>query len=239
MYLKRVGQSPAFFEGLKAMAEPALALIAWSIVTNIALLSAGLSASHTFWFNILVYAGSAQLAVIPLIVGDYPLWTIWLTALIVNSRFIIFSAALQPYFKKYSFVQKLGIGYVNGDIVFVKFLEKFPIPKHGNEAEIQLFYFLGLALGNWLAWQFGVLLAIAFETQIPGSWGLGFAGTLALVALVIPTIKNKTALVSALMAALTCVLTINLPYRLTIVCSVIAGVLAAAWMDRAIGKGTR
>jgi len=83
------------------------------------------------------------------------------------------------------------------------------------------------------------LLAIAFESQIPGSWGLGFAGTLALVALVIPTIKNKTALVSALMAALTCVLTINLPYRLTIVCSVIAGVLAAAWMDRAIGKGTR
>ena len=66
--------------------------------------------------------------------------------------------------------------------------------------------------------------------------GPGFAVS---VALVIPTIKNKTALVSALMAALTCVLTINLPYRLTIVCSVIAGVLAAAGMDRAIGKGAR
>jgi predicted branched-subunit amino acid permease len=239
MYIKRFRQSPAFLEGFKAMAEPALALIAWSTVTNIALLSAGLSASHTLWFNMLVYAGSAQLAVIPLIVGDYPLWTIWLTALIVNSRFVIFSAALQPYFKKYSLIQKLGIGYVNGDIVFVKFLEKFPTPMHSNETQAQLLYFLGLALGNWLAWQFGVLLAIAFETQIPSSWGLGFAGTLALVALVIPTIKNKTALVSALTATLTCVLTINLPYRLTIVCSVIAGVLAAAWMDRTFQKRVR
>jgi predicted branched-subunit amino acid permease len=85
------------------MAEPAMAIMAWPIVTNIALLSAGLKPLQTFWFNILVYAGSAQLAVMPLIAGDCPLWTIWLTALIVNLRFVIFSAGIQPHFKKYSF----------------------------------------------------------------------------------------------------------------------------------------
>jgi len=53
-----------------------------------------------------------------------------------------------------------------------------------------------------------------------------------LIALIIPAIKHKTAVISALVAAGTCVLTINLPYRLTIVCSVIAGVMAAVLVDK-------
>jgi predicted branched-subunit amino acid permease len=68
----RLFKSPAFLEGIKAMSEPAIAIFPWSIVTNIALLSAGLDPLQTFWFNILVYAGSAQLAVMPLIAGGYP-----------------------------------------------------------------------------------------------------------------------------------------------------------------------
>jgi len=55
---------------------------------------------------------------------------------------------------------------------------------------------------------------------------------LALIALIVPAIKNKTALVSSLSAGITCALTINLPYRLTIVCSVLAGVIAAVLMDK-------
>lgn len=213
------------------MSEPAMAIMAWSIVTNIALLSAGLKPLQTFWFNILVYAGSAQLAVMPLIAGDYPLWTVWLTALIVNLRFVIFSAGIQPHFKKYSFWQRLGLGYLNGDIAFAKFVHQFPQSDlRGTHNE--LLYFLGMALTNWTIWQLGVLIAIIFGAYIPQDWGIGFAGTLALIALIVPAIKNRTALVSALTAGITCVLTINLPYRLTIVCSVIAGVISAVIMDR-------
>lgn len=224
-------KSPAFLDGVKAMYEPAMAIMAWSIVTNIALLSAGLKPIQTFWFNILVYAGSAQLAVMPLITGDYPLWTIWLTALIVNLRFVIFSAGIQPHFKKYTFWQRLGLGYLNGDITYAKFVRQFP-QSDASSTRTALLYFLGMALINWTVWQAGVLVAIIFGAYIPQDWGIGFAGTLALIALIVPAIKNKTALVSALAAGITCALTINLPYRLTIVCSVIAGVGAAVIMDK-------
>jgi len=219
------------------MSEPAMAIMAWSIVTNIALLSAGLQPLQTFWFNILVYAGSAQLAVMPLIAGDYPLWTIWLTALIVNLRFVIFSAGIQPHFKKYTFWQRLGIGYLNGDITFAKFVHRFP-QSDPHSKHTELLYFLGMAFTNWTVWQLGVLIAIIFGSYIPQDWGIGFAGTLALIALIVPAIKNRTALVSALAAAITCALTINLPYRLTIVCSVIAGVGAAVLMDKKYKEGS-
>jgi predicted branched-subunit amino acid permease len=202
-------------------------------VTNVALLSAGLKPLQTFWFNILVFAGSAQLATMPLISDDYPLWTIWLTALIVNLRFVIFSAAIQPHFKKYSFMERLGLGYLNGDIPFAKFMHKYPNPNEPHQTSELLFY-LGMALTNWTVWQLGVLIAIVFGAYIPNSWGIGFAGTLALVALIVPSIKSKTALVSAFAAAVTSIFTINLPYRLSIVCSVLAGVVAAWAMDKII-----
>lgn len=224
-------KTPAFIDGVKAMSEPAIAIMAWSIVTNIALLGSGLKPLETFWLNLLVYAGSAQLAVMPLIAGDYPLWTIWLTALIVNLRFVIFSAGIQPHFKKYSFFERMGIGYINSDFAFAKFVQKFPYSDPAN-SRVELLYFLGMALVNWTVWQIGVLIAIIFGSYIPKNWGIGFAGTVALLALIIPAIKNKTSLVSALVAAITCILTINLPYRLTIVCSVITGVIAAVLMDK-------
>ena len=229
-------KDPQFIEGGRAMHEFALGFMAWSIVTNIALLSAGLNPMQTFWFNFLVFAGSAQLAVMPLIAGDYPLWTIWFTAFVVNLRFVIFSAAIQPYFKKYPFWGRVGIGYFNGDIPFAKFLQKFPSRSKSSADHGQLSYFLGMALSNWLVWQAGVLLAIAFGTYIPNTWGIGFAGALALVALVIPAIKDKTSLVSAIAAIFTCILTVNFPYRLTIVCSVIAGVGSAVLMNAKFKK---
>jgi predicted branched-subunit amino acid permease len=227
-------KNPVFIEGAKSMAQAATAVVAWSVVTNIALMSAGLSAFKTFAFNLLVYAGSAQLAVMPLINDNDPYWTIWLTAFIINSRFLIFSAAIQPHFKHYSFLEKAGIGYLNVDITFVKFLEKFPIASTQGQSAQELMYFLGLGLTNWSLWLVGVLLAIVFGAYLPSSWGIGFAGTLALIALIVPAIKNTTAVVSALAAALTCIVTIHLPYRLTIICSVLAGVLAAVLMDRFI-----
>lgn len=214
------------------MVESSPGIVAWSLVTSISLLSAGLSPVDTFWFNILVYAGSSQLAVMPLINGDYPFWTIWLTGLIVMSRFVIFSATIQPYFKQHSFWQRLGIGTINTDMSFAKFIEKFPTPDNSNGSDTQILYFLGMILAHWIFWQIGALIAIFFGSQIPSSWGLGFAGPLALLALIVPAIKHKTAVVSALVAAITCVLTVNLPYRLTIVCSVFAAVFAAVLMDK-------
>ena len=219
------------------MIEATAAVAAWSIVTNIALLSAGLSAFKVFSFNVLVYAGSSQLAATPLINGNYPFWTVWLTALIVNSRFVIFSAAIQPHFKNYSFLQRIGIGYLNADITFAKFLNQYPSANPGGASRHEFLYYLGLGITNWSIWIVGALIAILFGAYIPSAWGVGFAGTLALIALIVPAIKNKTAVVSAMAAIFTCILTINLPYRLTIVCSVIAGVLSAVLMDKRQKRG--
>ena len=58
----------------------------------------GLAVPWAIMMSLLVYAGSAQLAALPLIVAGAPLWVIVATGLITNLRFVIYSAALRPYF---------------------------------------------------------------------------------------------------------------------------------------------
>lgn len=162
------------------MVESSPGIVAWSLVTSISLLSAGLSPVDTFWFNIMVYAGSSQLAVMPLINGDYPLWTIWLTGLIVMSRFIIFSATIQPHFKQYSFLQRLGIGTINTDMSFAKFIEKFPSPNNSDGSHTQILYFLGMILAHWIFWQIGALIAIFFWVRHTQFLGFGICRALSI-----------------------------------------------------------
>jgi predicted branched-subunit amino acid permease len=46
--------------------------------------------------TLFVYAGSSQLAAIPLIVAGAPAWVIWATGFCVNLRFVVFSLHLRP-----------------------------------------------------------------------------------------------------------------------------------------------
>jgi predicted branched-subunit amino acid permease len=68
----------------------------------------------------------------------------------------------------------------------------------------------------------GILLA----TQIPDAWGVGFAGTLALIALVLPQAARWPGNLAVVVASIVAVASASLPYRMNIVLAVIAGIAA-------------
>jgi predicted branched-subunit amino acid permease len=76
------------------------------------------------------------------------------------------------------------------------FPQRFPAHTVGKPAGKQG-YFTGLALSTWLAWQLGSIIGMVLAQQIPASWGVGFAGSLALLAIAIPLVKNRPTLVGA------------------------------------------
>ncbi|MFM1870156.1 MAG: hypothetical protein RLY99_900, partial [Pseudomonadota bacterium] len=81
------------------MSKAGFAIFTWALVTGMAMAESSLTTWQAIGMSLLVYAGSAQLAALPLMAGDFPFWTIFLTAAVVNLRFVIFSAGLQPFFK--------------------------------------------------------------------------------------------------------------------------------------------
>lgn len=88
----------AFVDGVRTYAPTVAAMFSWGLVTGIAMSKSVLTAPQALGMSLLVYAGSSQLAVLPLLAAKLPMWTVLLTAAMVNTWFIVFSAGLAPIF---------------------------------------------------------------------------------------------------------------------------------------------
>jgi len=102
----------AFLRGMRIIAPGTVATAVWGLVTGVAMVKTGLTQAEALGMTLLVYAGSAQLAALPLIAAGAPVWVVLATALVVNLRFVIFSATLQPYFQRLSFGRRVLLGYL-------------------------------------------------------------------------------------------------------------------------------
>jgi hypothetical protein len=76
--------------------------------------------------DLLVYAGSSQLAAIPLLVAGAPAWVILATGFCVNLRFVVFSLHLRPYLMHMPRWRRMTHGYLTADMSYALFTRKYP-----------------------------------------------------------------------------------------------------------------
>jgi predicted branched-subunit amino acid permease len=223
----------AWKEGFATGAPTLFGIAAWGLVVGIAMIKAGLTVPQCLGMTLLVFAGSAQLASLPLIAANAPVWVVFATALVVNLRFVIFSALLAPHFTGLPWKQRLGLGYISGDMTVAMFLQRYPSTE---PAAGKLSYLKALMYPNWFAWQVGSIAGILLGTTVPAQWGLGFAGTLAIVCVTVPLVANAAALAGVFVAGAVAVLAFNLPYKLGLLAAVLAGMLIAMVVEEAMEK---
>jgi predicted branched-subunit amino acid permease len=75
-------------------------------------------------------------------------------------------------------------------------------------------------------------MGILLSQQIPASWGIGFAGSLALLAIAIPLVKNKPTVVGVVVACTAAVATVQWPYRLGLVVAMLVGIVSAVMVEQ-------
>ena len=121
---ERAARRAAFRDGVRDMWPAIPGVLAWGLVTGVAMVQAGLALRFVLGLSLSAYAGSAQLATVPLMVVGVPLSIVLATALLVNLRFVIYSAALRPYFASLPRWRRLLLGYLTGDFAFVIFMRR-------------------------------------------------------------------------------------------------------------------
>jgi predicted branched-subunit amino acid permease len=220
----------AFSEGFKACAPTMPGIFAWGMVTGMAMIKTGLTIWQALGMTFFVFAGSAQLASLPLMAANAPVWVVFVTALVVNLRFVIFSAAIAPHFTHLPWYKRLWQGYFNADITMGLFPQRFPA-ETVFRTEGKIGFFNGIGYPNWCAWQVGSVAGILLGSRIPQEWGIGFAGTLALLAVAIPLTINRAALAGVVVAAAVAVAAAGVPYRLGLLLAVVLGMAAAMAVD--------
>jgi predicted branched-subunit amino acid permease len=129
--------------------------------------------------------------------------------------------------------QRLAFGYVSGDMTTAMFLQRYPSEE---PAAGKLSFFKGLMYPNWLAWQVGSIAGILLGSTVPAEWGLGFAGTLAILCILIPLIANRAALCGVVVAAAVSVLAHGLPYKLGLLAAVVLGMVTSMVVEESMGK---
>ncbi len=234
--LSQTLRHPQFRAGAREMSAVSLGIAAWGLVTGVAMVKGGLSIPLALLMTFVVYAGSAQLAALPLMTVGTPVWVIWATALCINLRFVIFSAQWRPYFMRYRLRDRLLFGYVSGDLTYVLFMKRFPEARDG---EGQIEYFAGASAANWVSWQVPAVAGILLADVIPTQWGLGFAGVLALLGLTYSLLTDRATLLAAAVAGAAAVAAFALPMRLHIVVAIAAAVCIGLMIDGSGSAGRR
>lgn len=232
MTLKALFRHPEFRIGVNDLAAVAPGLAAWGLMSGVAMVKSGLSLTEVVLMGVLVFAGSSQLAALPLIAAGAPIWVILATAFCVNLRFIVFSAHLRPYLMHLDLRRRLIAGYLTGDLTYVQFVHRFPHPAaRKRERKAQEAYLAGNCVANWVNWIGSTLLGIALANSIPTSWGLGFAGMLALLGVSCSLANTRLRMLSAGVAGAAAVAAFALPLKLNILVAIAAAVAICLMLE--------
>jgi len=126
MHLRDLSRDRHFRHGAGDMLAFGPGLAAWGLVTGVAMTQSGLGVGLSILMSLTVYAGSAQLASLPLLASGAPTWVVWASAFCVNLRFVIFSSQWRVHLGHLPRRRRLVLGYLLADLNLVVFQKAWP-----------------------------------------------------------------------------------------------------------------
>jgi predicted branched-subunit amino acid permease len=178
--------------------------------------------------SIIVYAGASQLAAIALMVQSAPTAIVLATVLVVNLRFVMYSASLAPFFRELSTGRKWLLSYGLTDHLFALVNARFT--PDGSHKHVDAYY-IGGAVPTWLTWNTMVAIGIFAGTMVPKQWSLDFAIPLVFLALVFPALTTRTHWITAGVALVAAFFTAGLPMKLGLITAAFVAVAIGTWLD--------
>jgi predicted branched-subunit amino acid permease len=221
--IRTLSRRASFAAGLVEILPLLLSALPFGIICGVSAMEAGLSVVQALIFSGLVFAGASQLISTQSLISGAPTGMVVFAALAVNLRFLMYSAAISPYFARRNTWQKLALSYLLTDQAFAMSQRAFV---DQSRQLSQVWYYLGSALGLLAAFQSGNLIGIRMGSSLPGSWGLDFSVPLIFCALLTTSLTSRAMLFAAIVAGSGALLLHGLPYMLGVFSSAVLGIAA-------------
>jgi predicted branched-subunit amino acid permease len=226
--LKETAMRSAILDGLGAAAPATLFIVPFGMYSGVVAAEAGLSMGAMLAMSIIVFAGASQIAALELFSGGAPWFVIALSGIAVNLRFLMYAAALAPWFRDAPLRIRLMIAYVNVDNG-IGSLMGWQRLQSASTAE-RVAFFLALGCASWSLWQIGVIIGFLFGAQALSQDLLRSVAPVAFVAMVAPLLTSPPRWVAAIMATVLSILLVDLPFQLGVIVAAAIGVAIAACM---------
>ena len=229
MFSRRV----EFWGGVRAQLPILLGTSPFGMIYGIAATKAGLPVEVALGMSLFVFAGSSQFIAAQLFAGGTPGAIIVLTTFVVNLRHMLYSASLAPYARHLSRPWKYLLAFLLTDeayAVAITHYEKNAASPARDTA--RHWYTFGAGITLWVSWQLSTAAGVLLGAQVPPGWGLDFTLALTFIALLIPTLKDRPAVLAALVAGSVALAGRELPYNLGLIAAVLAGIAAGVGAER-------
>ncbi len=221
-----------FFAGILACAPLIMGIVPFGMVCGAAAISAGMTPWQAFAMSWVIFAGSSQIAATQLYASGAPLFVIVATGVIVNLRFLMYSASLAPHVRSLSKRWKAAFAYLLVDQAYALCIGRYI--EAGDKRHVHWFY-LGLATAIWFCWQAATVAGILLGRLVPASWSLDFILPLTFIAMVTPLLSDRAMLVAATAGGAASVLLV-LPLKLNLIAAAFIGIAAGLVAERLRAK---
>lgn len=181
-----------FLTGALHMTPLNLAVVPWAILAGSMAVDSGLTFAQSVAMSAMVFAGAAQLVTLGLLNNGAGVITIIVSVFFITSQHLLYGLTLRPHVRPFSPLQRAGIGFLLTD-------ELFAVSVAGRQ-RLSFAYLFGAGLSFYLVWVLVSILGIVLAHSISdlSRLRLDFSVVATLLAIVVPLIKSKSALVGAL-----------------------------------------
>ena len=217
-----------FRDGVLALTPLLLAVIPFGLVLGVTAASTAVGGLLGVATSSIIFAGAAQLVTVQLLATDTSIIVVIVTALVVNVRHLMYSAALAPHFSEWSRRSRILLPYLLTDQSFTLSIIRYETV---DDPVYKRWYFLGAGLALWLPWQLSTAAGVVVGAQIPGSLDLGFAIPLVFLVLLIPAVQTRPGLGAAIVGGVVAVVAAAAPYGLGLVIGALAGIAAGVLLE--------
>jgi len=173
----------------------AVAVIPWGVLCGSLAIKIGLSPIQAQLMSLLVFAGAAQLASLTLMGGAGALVSIFSSTFVISSRHLLYSAVFREHVRQSSFATRCCTAFFLTDEMFAVTCAYLKKNKSYNHL-----YAISAGIVFYLVWNASTFIGIAAGQFIPNieNLGLEFAIAATFIAIVIPSIKSFSTLMSVL-----------------------------------------
>lgn len=225
----RIGrlQRQDFWVGTKAIAPLMPGSVAFGLAFGALIRSAGIEDWVGNFASVSIVAGASQIAIVEQVRVGAPAIIAILTALVINARFALYSAALAPVFSAFPLRWRLGLAHLMTDqsaAVSVLNAHEWPDPVRRR------WFILGVSLPFVAVWVMGTSAGVALGPVIPEAWQISFIVPLMFIAVMVPSLRTWPALTAAVVAVAVVVIAKDLPYGLNVLIGALAGIAIGSFV---------
>ncbi len=192
---------------------------------------AGLPLDQVMAFSVLVIAGASQFTAVQLMTDGVPAVIVVLSALAVNLRMVMYSAAMVPHIGSAPLWQRAIVSYLLVDQTYALAIQSYEAERAWSVAD-KVAYFAGTALPVFPAWIGATWIGAALGAQVPDSWQLDFAMPLAFLALVGPMLKTRAHVAAAFVSVAGTLALWWVPWNLGLMVAAVLALATGAEVER-------